>query len=327
MDGGTGLKTSTGMDGPRQGAPASRQHRRAVATALFVTALWSSSWILVRFILDDRQLGPITFAGLRYALAGFVLLVWTVTFPAHRRQLRRLDGKQLAQLAFLGLVMYSLTQGAQFIAIAHQPAATSSLVLSLTALLVAFSATYSLGEQVRAQQFAGAALVVAGAALYFAGNLGATVVGMAASVVGLLANVGSSLLGRALNRSQVLSPAVITVVSMMVGGVLLLFSGLVVEGVPHLTPRAICVIAWLAVVNTAVAFTLWNSSLRHLPALESAAINNTMLIQIAGLAWLFLGEAPGAAGVAGVLVVSLGVFLTQQIPRNGKPPAAPDTKV
>jgi drug/metabolite transporter (DMT)-like permease len=42
----------------------------------------------------------------------------------------------------------------------------------------------------------------------------------------------------------------------------------------------------------------------------SAAINNTMSIQIAGLAWLLLGERPGAAGVVGILIVSFGAFLT-----------------
>ena len=39
-------------------------------------------------------------------------------------------------------------------------------------------------------------------------------------------------------------------------------------------------------VNTAFAFTLWNLSLQRLTAVESAGVNNTMLIQIAVLAWL-----------------------------------------
>ena len=38
---------------------------------------------------------------------------------------------------------------------------------------------------------------------------------------------------------------------------------------------------WLALVNSAFAFTLWNRTLRTLSATESSVINNTMLIQIA----------------------------------------------
>jgi len=76
------------------------------------------------------------------------------------------------------------------------------------------------------------------------------------------------------------------------------------------------IIGWLAVVNTALAFTLWNYSLRRLAAVESASINNTMLIQIAALAWIFLGEPPGTLGIVGILVVSIGVFLTQSLRRK-----------
>lgn len=48
------------------------------------------------------------------------------------------------------------------------------------------------------------------------------------------------------------------------------------------TGHAWLIIGWPALVNTALAFTLWNLSLRRLSAFESAGINNTMLLQIAG---------------------------------------------
>ena len=65
-----------------------------------------------------------------------------------------------------------------------------------------------------------------------------------------------------------------------------------------LSLRAVVIILWLAVVNTAFAFTLWNFSLRHLGAGESAVINNTMLLQIALLGWIFLDEIPDRGAVA-----------------------------
>jgi drug/metabolite transporter (DMT)-like permease len=49
-----------------------------------------------------------------------------------------------------------------------------------------------------------------------------------------------------------------------------------------------------------------------LSATESAAINNTMLIQIGLLAWLFLSETPGGLDILGMVVVSLGVYLAQR---------------
>lgn len=297
-------------------ADRTQSHGRAVWTALLVTALWSSSWVLIRKGLDNEELPPITFAGLRYTLAAVVLLVWALGRPTPRRELLALDRSLWRPLVILGIAYYAVTQGAQFVAIDSQPAATSSLMLTPTALLVAILSRRSIGEPVDRRQVIGAALIVAGAVVYFSGDLGATAVGMTASVIGLAANVSGALLGRSINRGQRLSPLTVTVASMTVGAAILLVSGLVAEGWPSLSGRAVVVIVWLAVVNTAWAFTLWNASLRRLSALESATINNTMLIQIAILGWVFLGEPPGWVAAIGIVVVFCGALLAQGIRRS-----------
>ena len=284
-------------------------HRRAIAAALGVTILWSSSWILIRTGMDDEELAPITFAGLRYGLAAVALLTAIVSRANRRAEVRRLDAHLWRRLATLGVVFVTVTQGAQFVAIDNQPAATTSLTLAPTALLVAVASARLIGERSGARQIVGAALIALGAGIYFGGGLGATRVGMVAAVIGLLANVSGALLGRATNRAAAVSPLVVTGLSMTAGAGLLLVAGLAAEGWPTLTTRVLLLIGWLAVVNTALAFTAWNWSLRHLTAVESSAINNTMLIQIAFLAWVFLGEAPGALGSTGIAVVTVGAVL------------------
>jgi drug/metabolite transporter (DMT)-like permease len=287
-------------------------HRRALAIAVAVTVLWSSSWVIVRFGLDDAGLTPVTFAGMRYGSAAVLLLVVVLSRPTARQALRAQEPIHLVRLAVLGVVFYTLTQGAQFVAIDHQPAATTSLVLSMTPLLVAAGARRTLGESPSGAQIGGALLVAAGAVAYFSGSLGATAVGMVAAGIGLGSNVVAALLGRWVNRMQHSLPLVTTAISMAMGAALLVVTGLVVEGVPAVTARAVAVIAWLAVVNTAFAFTLWNQSMRHLTATESAVINNTMLVQIALLAWAFLGETPSPVQVVGIVTVSVGVMWSQR---------------
>lgn len=289
--------------------PRPRSHPGAVALALLVTFLWSSSWVMIRWGLDDEGLRPVSFAALRYALAAMLLLGWAAAVPRHRRGLQELRGRFLLRLVVLGVVLYALTQGAMFVALDHQPAATTSLVLALTPLLVAGLSSLSLGEAPRVHQLAGAGLVAAGAWAFFSGGLGATAIGMAAAVVGLAANTASSLLGRAVNRAGEAEPLVVTAVSMAVGAALLLATGLVVEGLPSVSVRGWLIVAWLAVVNTAVAFTWWNLSLRRLSALESAVINTSMPAQIAALAWVFLDEPLGAGEILGVMLVTGGVLL------------------
>jgi drug/metabolite transporter (DMT)-like permease len=289
-----------------------QHHTRAVLIALFVTVLWSSSWVIIRIGLDDEGLSPITFAGLRYSMAAVILMMLTATRPTARRAMRSLSRRDLGLLVGLGLVLYTLTQGSQFVALDNQPAATTSLVLSMTPLVVAAMSKRSLDEAATAPQVVGAVLVLAGAGLYFSGALGATVVGLTAAIVGLLSNSGGSLLGRAANRALSTDPLVVTTVSMSVGAAVLVVAGLVSEGLPTVTGTGLVIIVWLALVNTAWAFTLWNQSLRHLTATESAVINNTMLIQIALLAWWFLDESPSLIQAVGIGVVTVGIITSQR---------------
>jgi drug/metabolite transporter (DMT)-like permease len=300
------------VDAAREHRVAAGEHGVAAWTALFVTFLWSSSWVLIRWGLDDEQLPPITFAAIRYALGAALIVLWVVARERPRGVARTIERRQVAELVALGVVLVAVGQGAQFVALDHQPAATTNLVLSLTPLCVAMVAAVSLAEPPTPRQLVGVALVVVGAVLFFAGDLAATSAGMAAAVVCLAANVGGSIIGRHVNRQRRLSPSVVTAVSMGVGAPILVGAALLSEGLPVLAPHAWLLIGWLAVVNTAFAFTLWNRSLRRLSAVESASINNTMLIQVAVLAWLFLGEWPGLVGLAGILVVSVGVLLAQR---------------
>jgi len=129
--------------------------------------------------------------------------------------------------------------------------------------------------------------------------------------VGVLANAGSSILGRSVNRAAAIPPLQVTAASMGIGGLLLLAAGLAAQGFPRLEPAHWAIVGWLAVVNTAVAFTLWNRSLQVLSAVESSIINGTMLVQIAILAWIFLGERLTIKEGFGMALAAMGVLIVQ----------------
>jgi drug/metabolite transporter (DMT)-like permease len=98
--------------------------------------------------------------------------------------------------------------------------------------------------------------------------------------------------------------------------------GLSRQGLPHLSWSSWGMILWLALVNTAFAFTLWNHTLKRLTAMESSLINNTMLIQIALLAWVFLDEPLSPKGVVGIILAAVGV-LAVQLASPKAPPERP----
>lgn len=249
-------------------------------------------------------------------MAAIVLVGWVIARESRHRHRYRVERGTVVRVVLLGLLLYALTQGAIFLSLDQQPAATTSLLLSLTPLFVAGGAAVSLAEVPTRWQLLGVVVVAAGAALYFAGDLGGTLAGMTAAIVALGANVVATLLGRDVNRSGRLPAVTVTAASMAVGAGALVFFGVGFEGIPVISPRGWLIIGWLALVNTAFAFTLWNVSLQRLSAVESASINNTMLVQIALLAWLLLGEAPGPFGLLGIAMVSGGVYLVQAARRT-----------
>jgi drug/metabolite transporter (DMT)-like permease len=287
-----------------------RPHAVALAQALFVTFLWSTSWVLIKTGLDE--IPALTFAGLRYGLA-FALLLPLLARRGARASLARLTRRDWASLAALGVVMYALTQGAQFLALERLPAQTTSLVLSFTPAMVAFLGMLVLAERPTGRQGWGVAIFLLGALtfLYPVAFPRAELIGLAIALVGLASNAGASVLGRFVNRGAAVPAVVVTAVSMGVGAALLLGVGIASQGWPALSVRGWAIVAWLAAVNTAFAFTLWNLTLRRLSAIESSVVNNTMLIQIAVLAWLFLGEPLGARQVVGLVLASAGTLVVQ----------------
>lgn len=283
---------------------------RAVLQALLVTFLWSTSWVLIKIGLTD--IPPLPFAGLRYSLA-FLCLLPLALRPARLTSLRSLSGRGWARLAILGLLFYAVAQGAQFLGLAYLPSVTVSLLLNFTTVVVALLGMVLLAERPTALQWGGVGLSVIGNVLYFypVSLPASQVLGFIAVAVGVLANAGSSILGRRINRGGDLHPLDVTMVSMGIGAIVLLVTGVLTQGLPHLSPLNWALIGWLAVVNTAFAFTLWNHTLRTLSAVESSIINNTMLVQIAVLAWLFLGEQLTWQEGIGMALAGLGALIVQ----------------
>ena len=292
-------------------------HRAAVAQAALVTFLWSTSWVLIKVGLDDLDLPPLTFAGLRYLLAALILLPLALPGLRAARGHSGAPGRRRALVGVLalGVVLYAVTQGAQFAALDHLPSVAVALLLSTTPIVIALVGIRG-SERPTTLQIGGAIAVVIGAALYYgpldlgpAGNLG-----LAIAAVGVLANAASAILGRSLARDAL--PAVggvlaMTALSMLVGSIVLLVVGLLLEGLPPMPIEAWLIVGWLALVNTALAFTLWNNTLRTLTAVESSVLNNLMLIQIAILAWIFLSEAIGTVQLMGLTIAFGGILVVQ----------------
>jgi len=293
------------------------QRNKAILQALFVTLLWSSSWVLIK--LSIEEIPPLTFAGLRFSIAFLVLLPGLIK---RRESIKKFSREEWAKLLLLGLIYYAFTQGGQFLSLKYLDAITLSLMLNFSAPLVAIFGLIFLREPVRNLQWVGVAVFLLGVMVYFfpQSSLPKSALGLALGVFTVFSNSVASIMGRWVNREKSLDPIIVTGISMGFGAFLMLGSGLSFQGLPPLSGRSWLILLWLAVVNTALTYWLWNKSLQVLTAMESSIINNTMLVQISLLAWLFLGERVTWIGALGLAIATIGTVLVNIRPGRNQLP-------
>jgi drug/metabolite transporter (DMT)-like permease len=287
-----------------------KNHVIAIFQALLVTLLWSSSFVIIKIGLSE--IPPLLFAGLRYFIA-FLVLLPVLLQKKYRNEIAGITKIQWIKLSLLGIVFICLTQGAQFVGLSLLPSVTVSLWLNFTPVIVAVLGIFFLSEIPSLKQWLGVSLFIAGVFVYFipVSFEGDLFLGLLIMTVGVFANASASIQGREINRDKNLSPIVVTGISMGVGSIILIIFGFSYQSIESISPSNIILLLWMAVVNTAFAFTLWNKTLRTLTAIESVLINNTMLIQIALLAWIFLGETISFKEAIGMLIAVIGIFFVQ----------------
>ena len=296
-----------------------KSHRVAVFQALFVVFLWATSWVFVKIGLQD--IPPITFAGLRYFTA-FLILAAFLFFNEAKHEVKQLSKRMWQRLIVLGILMYAATQGAVFVTLDHLPAVTTNLLMSFSTTGVATLSIFWLSEKPTWLQWGGILLAISGAMIYFlpVSIRQSQMVGVIVGLAGMTTNVISSVLGREINRAEAHHPLVVTVISMGAGSILLLVAGFALEAPPVMTLQGWGIILWLALANTAFAFTLWNHTLRTLTATQSSVIGGTMMIWVPILAFLFIGENITSKEIVGLIITSIGTLIVQlrkfSSPRN-----------
>lgn len=282
----------------------------AALLAILVTILWSTSFVLVKIGIKD--IPSVTFAGLRYFIAFLCLLPFAFT-PDNKKAIVNLKRKDWFRLFGIGILYYSITQGAIFVGLSYLPAITVNLLLNISPVIVTLLGIILLAENPSLLQGVGVLINLAGVILYFfpVSIFGGAWIGIIAIFASVIANSFSAIINRKINKSQRYPVMVLTLITMGFGSIVMLTGGIIVQGLPPIQFVGWGIIIWMAVMNTAVAFTLWNYTLRTLTAMESSILNGAMLIEIAILAWIFLGERMSVQQICGLVLAGTGAVLVQ----------------
>ena len=277
-----------------------------------VSMIWGSSFVFVKIGLKD--IAPLTLAGLRYFGAFLVLL----PFVFHRfKDSSGISFHLWIRLILMGLSAYTIGNGAFFLALQYLPATTSSFLMSFTPVLVIIAGIFWLKEIPTRWQVFGVIISMVGSLLFFSSGLKAgEPLGILFVLVGLVGFTVFGILGRSVARERKVDTLSLTAIPLAIGGGLLLVIALPIEGLPVFTPSAWFIVLWLAVVNTAFAYILYNHSLRTLSALEMNVMLNLTPLGTAILAWFFLDERLSVIQIVGMITVIIGVILVQQVNRR-----------
>ncbi len=284
----------------------------AIIESVLTALIWSSSFVIVKIGLGS--MGPLTIAGLRYSLAGLVLLPILLF---RWRKLRTIPGKVWLKLLVIGISAYFIGNGAMFWGLKFLPATTVSLLMNFQPLIILFLGAVWLKEKPSVWQIVGVVLTLAGSALFFLpiwqSSSGA---GIIIALAALLGFTLFTVLGRQLARDQLVDTLTLTAIPLLLGGIFTMGTALVVEGVPVMTLSSWGIAAWLAIVNTAIGYMLYNSSLQTVTAMEMSVVLNLSPLGTAFFAWLLLGEKLFPIQLIATLVVIAGVTIVQIMHKN-----------
>ena len=278
----------------------------AIAEGLSVTLIWASSLIFIKMGLG--YIGPLTMAGLRYCLAFLCLL------PFMFRNGKSLDfpSSMWTRLIIMGLSAYTIGNGAIFWGLKFVSPTTVSFLLSLSPIFIIFAGSLWLKELPSQFQIAGTVLCLIGSWLFFQpGMKEGETIGIIIEAAGIISFGIFGIIGREVAREQQIDTISLTAIPLAFGGGILLLIALLIEGLPKLTTTSLLIVAWLATVNTAFAYILYNHSLKVLTALEMNVLFNLMPLFTALLSWLFLDERLITIQIIGMLTVISGVIFVQ----------------
>jgi drug/metabolite transporter (DMT)-like permease len=220
-------------------------------------------------------------------------------------------------MALLGFSAYTLANGAMFWALRFLPATTGSFLMSLITVTVLFGGVIWLREIPNRIQIFGICIVLAGMLLFFSPGLKpGEPIGLAIFMLALLGFTLFGLLSRVAVIDRQVDTLTLTALPLAIGGGLLLAIALPFEGIPSASLGTWGLVLFLAAVNTALGYVLYNHSLQSLQAFEMNVLLNLSPVWTVLLGWILLGETLFNPQWAGMLVVLVGIMLVQK--RNYK---------
>jgi drug/metabolite transporter (DMT)-like permease len=279
---------------------------------LSVLVVWAAGFSVIKYGL--REMGPLSFATIRFVAAGILMLGWAWVAEG-KPLIRRADW---LRVALVGLTTIGAYQALFTVGLKYTTASNSSLMLASIPAWTALVARLSGEERISALQGLGIAMSFAGVALVIIGGGGDVVLSWESVQGDVLTLIAAALYGFGMVLSK---PLLLRYSSLRVMSISVLFGSLLlllVSG-PELAAQEwsrISVATWAGVGFTALfgavfAFVIWFKAVGELGAVRTAIYNNLIPPMAIVFAFATLGESLTLLQAAGAAIVILGVTMTR----------------
>ena len=276
-----------------------------MCAGLGVVALWASAFPAIRVAAPD--LGVIGLTFIRLAVAAIALLViaiaWRVRVPKTR------DLGWILACGFFGMTAYQLLLNESEL---YVPAGTASIIVAAAPLVSVAVARALFNESITPLTMVGSAVALSGVAIVCLARAGMS---LSASVGIIIAAMVVQGIYHPLQRPLLTTYNGLEVAtySMLAGTIMTL--PFVPYGWSELVDSSTA--GWIAAIYlgllpSALGFVLWGYVTARLPIAASTSLLYLVPPVAVLIAWLWLGEVPVAAELAGGLVVISGVVIISQ---------------
>jgi len=284
-----------------------RENAAANAAAGLAAILFGASVVAVRIAV--RDIPPLTLALVRFGQGSLVLLV---AIAAFRRDLLRIDRRDLPYLALLGAIFFAVFPVTFNVGMRYVDASHGALLLATMPLWTLIISRFAARDQLSVRQSIGVLTSLLGVAVVMADRVG----GSSTSVTGNMLLIATAICGAIYNvlAKRMLgryAGITVTLYAMLIGTVFLAPASLV-ERAPRLdalSAETVAMVVFLGVFGGAVSFSLWTSALRRLSPTQVAVYINLNPIAATLLAAAMLQEHLSRTFLFGFVGVVTGVMI------------------
>lgn len=290
--------------------------------ALICCALWGSAFPCIKIgyqmfeIPQDAVATQILFAGLRFTLAGILVILIGSVLSGNLLKINRQNALKILKLSLLQTVLQYLFF---YIGLANTTGVKASIIEGVNVFIAIFVASLIFRqEKLTMGKLAGCLIGFAGVVLV---NLNGNGLDMSFHLNGegfiFLSTVAYAFSSVYLKRySKTENPVLLSGWQFVAGGLVMTIMGLLMGGkITKVTAAGIAMLFYLACIS-AVAYSLWGILLKYNPVSRVAVFGFMNPVFGVILSAFLLGEREQASGIKSIIaliLVSIGIYITAKV--------------